>query len=131
MFKQYWENTNKLKDTHSPLLFRMDSLSDKAELGKIIASNHGIRVYDEIHAQLIELVKLRQPNKRLSLNEINLNISHHTDGKEMEDFGVWVFYPWNNCLIHILDEKDFIEVRTNRNKHKITQKEQILTKLNE
>ena len=124
MFKQYWENTNKLKDTHSPLLFRMDSLSDKAELSNIVSSNHGIRIYDEIHVQLIELVKLRQPNKRLTLNEINLNISHHTNGKEMEDFGVWVFYPWNNCLIHILDEKDFIEVRTNRNKHKITQKEQ-------
>jgi molybdopterin/thiamine biosynthesis adenylyltransferase len=124
MFKQYWEITNKLKHTHSPLLFRMDSLSDKTELAKIISSNHGIRVYDEIHSQLIELVKLRQPNKRLSLNEINFNISHHTDGKEMEDFGVWAFYPWNNSLIHILDEKDFIEVRTNRNKHKITQKEQ-------
>jgi molybdopterin/thiamine biosynthesis adenylyltransferase len=35
-----------------------------------------------------------------------------------------VYYPWNNALVHLLDEPEFIAVRTNRNQHKITGAEQ-------
>lgn len=38
----------------------------------------------------------------------------------------WVYYPWDNTLIKILSEQDFIAVRTSRNLYKITAEEQTL-----
>lgn len=37
---------------------------------------------------------------------------------------VFVHYPWLNSVLKILGEKEFIEVRTARNRYKITQEEQ-------
>jgi len=37
----------------------------------------------------------------------------------------WVYYPWNKQLFKILEEKEFIKVRTSRNNYKITEEEQI------
>lgn len=37
--------------------------------------------------------------------------------------GVWVFYPWKNSIVRILDEEDFIFLRTIRNRDKITESE--------
>ncbi|MGB1031398.1 MAG: ThiF family adenylyltransferase, partial [Flavobacteriales bacterium] len=45
-------------------------------------------------------------------------------GVEPADYGVWVYYPWLRKLVHLLDEKEFVECRTNRNKYKITAEEQ-------
>jgi molybdopterin/thiamine biosynthesis adenylyltransferase len=43
-----------------------------------------------------------------------------------DQFGVWVYYPWANALTHLLAEDDFIEIRTNRNRNKITVEEQAI-----
>lgn len=37
---------------------------------------------------------------------------------------VFVHYPWLNSVLRILSEKEFIEVRTARNRYKITKEEQ-------
>jgi molybdopterin/thiamine biosynthesis adenylyltransferase len=41
----------------------------------------------------------------------------------MEDYGVWVYYPWSDRLVHLLDEEEFVSMRTNRNVYKITPEE--------
>ncbi|MFT6843393.1 MAG: tRNA A37 threonylcarbamoyladenosine dehydratase [Psychroserpens sp.] len=84
--------------------------------------------YDTIDTQILELLACRNP----SLEKVNILNSGMVDeylrGKNetRETYGVWVYYPWKNQLVHILDEEEFIEVRTNRNKYKITQEEQDL-----
>lgn len=42
----------------------------------------------------------------------------------MEEHGVWVYFPWNKTLVHLLDQEEFLFVRTNRNRDKITEQEQ-------
>src|SRR5690606_16723589 len=37
-------------------------------------------------------------------------------------------YPWSGNLVHLLDEEEFIKVRTNRNIYKITQEETAILK---
>jgi tRNA A37 threonylcarbamoyladenosine dehydratase len=37
-----------------------------------------------------------------------------------------VYYPWADRVVHILDEKEFIELRTSRNLYKITREERDL-----
>lgn len=85
-----------------------------------------IELHDSIETQLLELLACRNPSlskdEILSLNMIQEHLSLH--GETLHTYGVWVHYPWKRQLVHILDEEEFIEVRTNRNKYKITQEEQ-------
>src|SRR5690606_14080404 len=39
-------------------------------------------------------------------------------------YGLYIYYPWSNKLVHIVTQEEFIELRTSRNKHKITEEEQ-------
>jgi len=84
----------------------------------------GLIVHDSIDSQLKELAKLRNPSKPLTESAINEFVNEMLGGVSMEEYGVWVYYPWRHTLTHLLDEEEFIEVRTVRNKVKITQKEQ-------
>ena len=45
------------------------------------------------------------------------------EGEDWEAFGTWVHYPWSNRLVRLLPEEAFIEVRTNRNRNKISAEE--------
>ena len=87
-------------------------------------------ITDEITDQVKELVKLRMPTKkRWTPEEIDEAIATHFAGHAPEEFGVWVYYPWSNRLVHLLPEHEFIEVRTNRNHYKISlEEEEILAK---
>jgi molybdopterin/thiamine biosynthesis adenylyltransferase len=48
----------------------------------------------------------------------------HLKGTPPAAYGVWVYYPWNFRLVHLLDEAEFALVRTDRNRNKITREEQ-------
>lgn len=108
----------------SPTFFRLNVDSDKKNLEKILDDNPSIQIHDTIHQQLIELLKIKNIQATISGNlNIEESIISHLNGVSTEEYGVWVYYPWLNKVIHILDEEEFIEVRTNRNQHKITKNE--------
>ena len=116
-----------INNVYKPTFFRLESYVDKSAFHTIkhSASN---KCYDTIDTQILELLACRNP----SLDKAKILSSGMVDGylreinKTLETYGVWVYYPWKNHLVHTLDEEDFIEVRTNRNKYKITQDEQEL-----
>lgn len=109
---------------YTPVFFRLSYQIDATKFEAILSENKQLDVYDNLKSQLAELIKIRQPGKNLSQEEIESLINAHLGNTSAETYGVWVLYPWLNKLIHILDEEEFIEVRTNRNKHKITKREQ-------
>lgn len=45
---------------------------------------------------------------------------------DIDACGTWVWIPWERRLVHLLDEGDYVEVVTNRNRDKITREEQAL-----
>src|SRR3990167_10414315 len=53
-----------------------------------------------------------------------LNIRTFSKDKTPIKRGRWVFFPWSNQLLHILDSEDFQELRTARNRNLITKEEQ-------
>jgi len=67
---------------------------------------------------------LKYPFKKFSESEINKLVYEHLGPTEPERYGVWVFYPWRNRVVHLLDAEEFIRVRTVRNLYKITPEEQ-------
>lgn len=105
-----------------PIFYKLSLQSDIKALEAIIESKKPI-VHDEILGQVQELVKLRNPTKKIPEYELTLRAQEYINSNGAEAFGVWVYYPWSNKLVHVLEEEEFIEVRTNRNFYKITPNE--------
>ena len=109
----------KLNNSFQPLLLRLENSADKQQYEQLL-SDANINVYDEIYGQLKVLVKIKNPQKKFTNDEYEVKIKEHLSGKAIEEYGVWVYYPWVNRLIHLLDEEEFVEVRTSANRNKIT-----------
>src|SRR5690606_31387846 len=79
-----------------------------------------------IHHQLRELIKALAPTVKFTEKELEDAIDKHLCGSDPHAYGSWVFYPWRNQLVHLLDAEEFAIVRTDRNRNKITREEQAL-----
>lgn len=110
--------------TYIPLFFRLHLKGDRALYHRLLSENKILYVYDEIEGQLRELIKGRNPSIKIPDEEYPERIKDHLAGVDADEYGVWVYYPWSGRLVHLLDEQEFVEVRTNRNRNKITAEEQ-------
>lgn len=107
-----------------PLIFK--SLEDPG-LRQIIKDERPV-YHDNLRGQIRELIKIRTPREKLTDNDLDLRFDEWAAQHEQMSYGVYVYYPWNNNLVHLVDEEEFIELRTSRNKLKITSEEQMLLK---
>jgi len=114
------------RDVVAPLFFRLGNKEDRNDLHSLLQQKPYIRIFDTIDQQLAELVKASFPKRTLNSEEIAVLEKNHLNGTPKMEYGVWVYYPWNEKLVHILDEDEFITMRTNRNRYKITPEEQAL-----
>lgn len=114
---------------YQPLFYRLDNTEDKKQYELLLKSNPFIQIYNEIEGQLKELIKSLNPSVRIKANEYPELIKKHLDGQEITEYGIWIYYPWSTRLIHVLPEKEFIDLRTAANRNKITTPERdILSK---
>ncbi len=123
--KTYRDRTATLNNSYKPEILRVSEKQDKERLEEIL-EQEAVFVYDELHDQLKELIKISNPSRLLKPEESEELIALHLGDTNPEEYGVWVYYPWNKKLIHLLDEEEFIAVRTSRNQYKITKEEQDL-----
>ncbi len=117
-------HTQLQKDTFKPVFFRINHPQEASGLTTLLQTKPYIQVFDTISNQLKDLVKALNPSTFFNENTLKEAINIHLNGASAINYGVWVYYPWAEKVVHILDEKEYILVRTNRNKHKITQAEQ-------
>ena len=73
--------------------------------------------------QLSELLSSREPSAALSEMALAARVRQQLAGPAWA-YGVWAHYPWDERLVHVLPEREFFELRTDRNRHKITSVEQ-------
>ncbi len=111
---------------YQPVFFRLAYKQERDAFEQLCNSDAVSFIHDEIMSQLRELMKCKHPSKVLNAEEIEQLISQHLDGIEPDHYGVWVYYPWSRTIVHLLDEEEFIAVRTNRNQLKITPEEQAI-----
>ncbi len=109
-----------------PIYYRLNNHDDKKLFLALRSSTETVTVFDRITEQLKELIKCLNPGRVIAEHDYAQLISEHLANTLTDDYGVWVYYPWSKRLVHILDEDEFILVRTNRNKLKITTEEQDL-----
>lgn len=109
----------------TPQFFRLNKEQDKARLTELFQSETDCEVYDTIENQIFELQRIRNPH----IPAVELNKEHFFSellkNTPLQEYGVWVYYPWSKKLVHLLDEKEYIELRTSRNLYKITREEQV------
>ena len=120
------ENESIGNENYRSVLYDLNLEKDKKAMSELLNSNKSIQVLDEIDSQLEELIKLRYPRNKFSKQELKNKVSDYLLKINKLDYGIWAYYPWSNKLIHILNKKEFIEVRTNRNHYKITREEEQL-----
>ncbi|MFD1629544.1 Rv1355c family protein [Pseudopedobacter beijingensis] len=118
------EHSSNLDRTYSPLFFRIYRKEEYIEFESLLNNNRISFVHDEIYDQLKDLIKCKNPSKRLADEDYTQLIKDHIGSYSLQDYGVWVYYPWNQKMVHILDEEEYKQVRTNRNQYKITKQEQ-------
>jgi hypothetical protein len=119
--KSKTENTD---NVYKPLFFRLQQPADRQAFNNLLRHNLFLTIHDDLEGQLRELIKSYNPSIKIKTEDYAQLIEKHLNGQKREEYGVWVFYPWSNRLIHLLDEEEFVEIRTNRNRYKITREEQ-------
>ena len=107
-----------------PMFYHLTNKSEEEDFVKLFHLSPNIVVFDEISSQLQELIKLRHPKLKFTPEQLQQKIEEYLNGVELHKYGVWVHYPWLNKVVHLLDEAEFVEVRTNRNQYKITPEEE-------
>lgn len=124
IISSFLKDSKNLKDVYKPILLRLENAEDMETFNKLFEDHQITFVCDEMHGQLQELIKCKNPALIISEEEYPELINKHLAGREISEYGVWVYYPWNQRLVHLLDKDEYIEVRTNRNRNKITTEEQ-------
>jgi molybdopterin/thiamine biosynthesis adenylyltransferase len=122
--KKFTTDTKNYHNNYKPLFYRINNAEDAVAFLKIMEEKPYTKVFDAINNQLQDLIKALHPTRVFEAAALETAIDIHLNGVARTDYGVWVYYPWIDTIVHLLDEQEFIVVRTNRNKHKITQAEQ-------
>lgn len=112
------------RGTYRPNLLFPQVEADLRTLLQLIEG--GASVHDGLEQQLKELIRAKEPQRQFTPDALNAAVQAHLAGLDMLMYGVWVHYPWNGKLVHLLDEAEFAMVRTDRNRNKITRDEQQL-----
>jgi molybdopterin/thiamine biosynthesis adenylyltransferase/nitroreductase len=117
-------NTKQLNTIYKPVFFNTKNSTEMHHLADLIVNKPHLQIFDCIESQIEELIKCLKPG--IPATDLKKAVEKHIGASPLEEYGLWVYYPWSEKLVHILDEEEFAIVRTNRNKHKITEEEQAL-----
>jgi hypothetical protein len=118
------ENSPIDNESYLPIFHRFATIAAFADF----INEAGVFIIDTIDAQLNELIKCRFPALNVQGEEVIPYVNAVLGNVDKLLYGVWVHYPWNGKLVHLLDEDEFAEVRTNRNRNKISEEEQAYLK---
>lgn len=121
--KRLSEADSDMNNIYRPEFYRLSNQSDLQRFEQLLKDHPGLFIHDEIEGQLKELIKSKNPTIRIKADEYPEFIKKQLDGVNIREYGVWVYYPWAGRVVHILDEEEFIFLRTAANRHKITEEE--------
>lgn len=113
------------QDRYKPIIFDITKNDDRAQVATLLeSSKNEVIFHDELDSQVQELYKIRHPQERLTELELADYYRDWAAGQDIESYGLYIYYPWNRRLVHTVGREEFIELRTSRNRFKITAEEQ-------
>ncbi|KAL2068522.1 hypothetical protein VTL71DRAFT_14859 [Oculimacula yallundae] len=124
-FRSQWPQAGSvISDSYTPEFFNANDASDRDKLDLLVDKGSITTIYDSIHDQLEELIEVRSPHLRIKGKALHKLVLSHLNGTPIDFYGTYVFLPWRKELLHVLPKDEFIEVRTSRNRYRITPEEQ-------
>ncbi len=115
---------NAERESWFPLCFDRGIAAHAVAMDELMAAGEVMNVHDTIDAQLADLIKTRNPSSNFSADELAERVAAHLGGVSAQDYGRWAYFPWSRRLVHLLPPSEFREVRSDRNRNKITKTEQ-------
>nr|MCU0374940.1 ThiF family adenylyltransferase [Chitinophagaceae bacterium] len=109
---------------YRPVILDLSKEGDNIYYKTIIEENPQCQLLDYYEHQQKELFKIENPSQPLNGTQLHELYEKFILNKDTATLGKWVYYPWLNKMIHLLDKEAFIALRTSRNQHKITADEQ-------
>lgn len=120
------QRPSRADDTYTPpTVFRLCRSEEVEALAELDRSGAVFSRHDRITLQLENLARVRTPERGRHADRADV-IADFVAGAPLAEVGAWVFYPWSGRLVHVLDEPEFIEIRTSTNRNKLTAEEQSL-----
>ncbi|MFI5866172.1 ThiF family adenylyltransferase [Streptomyces sp. NPDC051546] len=110
-------------ESFRPVLLDLSQPADAAALAGLLDSDRLREVHDRIEDQVDELLRCRAPQDAFGGRSRSRAIAD-TLGSRPDAYGRWAWYPWSGRLVHVLPEGEFRQVRTDRNRDKITREQQ-------
>ena len=107
-----------------PEIFDLSQSASRQSMEALLEKGEVLFCHDEILAQLEELIETREPSRKYKPAELKREVQDFLDGRAPLTFGSWVYYPWSRRLVHLLPRKEYRELRSDRNRYKITREEQ-------
>ncbi len=119
---------NKSSPSQHPTIFKMSG-TGATDAFKDFVMGRDLSIEDNYAEQFAELLlskdaHLYNANIDVQKASIKETLEHHYSSSEPWKLGSWVYYPWNNELVHVLDKELFNELRTIRNRNLITPNDQ-------
>ena len=105
-------------------VLRPTEAADCRELERLLAS--GATRLDSLAAQVADLVDARAAGRPTRDAERARITDEITGGEPLSRYGRWVYFPWHNEVVRLLPPDAFHELRTDRNRHRITAQDQAL-----
>lgn len=118
------ERATATRTEYKPILFNAADSDQRAALSDLIARGAVADVYDTIFEQLRELASVRAAYVKMNRSELDEFAMKLLGGMPALAYGTWVFYPWSRRLVHVLPKEQYRELRSSRNRYKITPDEQ-------
>ncbi len=112
-------------ESYRPIILNPVKPADFQELNTLMSDRSPV-LHRQLASQLKELIKIRTPRERLTKEELDQRYQSWKNEHDPDLYGRYVYYPWSNTLVHLLGPEEFVELRTSRNKYKISQQEQDL-----
>jgi tRNA A37 threonylcarbamoyladenosine dehydratase/nitroreductase len=108
-----------------PVVLDRSRTADAERMNHLIGSGQVRSLHDAIDRQIRELLCVRARRADLPPEELAAGRERLLGGADPAQYGRWVFYPWSARLVHVLPPREFAEVRLDRNRHQVTDEEQL------
>jgi hypothetical protein len=107
-----------------PTIFDPSRSDDILAMDELFATASAPLVHDTLADQLLELVASLYPKEPATTEKLAHLVCEHLSGCDPSEYGRWVHYPWSNRLVHVLPPAEYVALRSDRNRYKITPEEQ-------
>jgi len=110
--------------SHRPRVLNPFRQDERSELAELLETGQVVSLHDTFDEQVRDLLASREPSQRLSREALEARVAAWLEGRPSSEAGRWIYYPWSRRLIHLLSPEDYRELRTDRNRYKLTPLEQ-------